>query len=150
MGKLRAAARFLQLRGLVGVSTPPRRRPGCAWATFSEGRAGFVRRDDTVTATRDSQLGLVHRVPPRDRRERLWGGWNRTMASAAPDSAVREYAVTLPQGRFTPTPWINVVANSSFGFLVSAEAVVTRGRSTFSRITPWPNDPVSDTPHQAL
>ena len=49
-------------------------------------------------------------------------------------------------------PWINVVANSAFGFLVSAEG----GGYTWSLnsqqnpLTPWPNDPVSDTPHEVL
>ena len=68
------------------------------------------------------------------------------------DSAAREYAITLADGRCTPMPWINVVANSSFGFLVSAEG----GGYTWSLnsqqnpLTPWPNDPVSDTPHEVL
>jgi cellobiose phosphorylase len=68
------------------------------------------------------------------------------------DSAAREYAITLADGRCTPMPWINVVANSSFGFLVSAEG----GGYTWSLnsqqnpLTPWPNDPVSDAPHEVL
>jgi len=68
------------------------------------------------------------------------------------DSAAREYAITLADGRCTPMPWINVVANSSFGFLVSAEG----GGYTWSinsqqnPITPWPNDPISDTPHEVM
>src|SRR4029077_14657041 len=32
-------------------------------------------------------------------------------------SGEREYAITLADGRCTPAPWINVVANESFGFL---------------------------------
>ena len=49
-------------------------------------------------------------------------------------------------------PWINVIANASFGFLVSAEG----GGYTWSLnsqqnpLTPWPNDPVSDAPHEVL
>jgi cellobiose phosphorylase len=68
------------------------------------------------------------------------------------DRAAREYAITLTDGKCTPTPWINVVANASFGFLVSAEG----GGYTWSinsqqnPLTPWPNDPVSDTPHEVL
>jgi len=68
------------------------------------------------------------------------------------DSGAREYAITLADGRCTPMPWINVVANASFGFLVSAEG----GGYTWSLnsqqnpLTPWPNDPVSDTPHEVL
>ncbi len=64
----------------------------------------------------------------------------------------REYAINLADGACTPAPWINVIANPSFGFLVSAEG----GGYTWSlnsqqnAITPWPNDPVSDAPHEVL
>ena len=68
------------------------------------------------------------------------------------DSAAREYAITEADGRCTPTPWINVVANSSFGFLVSAEGggYTWSVNSQQNPLTPWPNDPVSDTPHEVL
>ena len=68
------------------------------------------------------------------------------------DIAAREYAITLADGRCTPTPWINVVANASFGFLVSAEGggYTWSCNSQQNPITPWPNDPVSDTPHEVL
>jgi cyclic beta-1,2-glucan synthetase len=64
----------------------------------------------------------------------------------------RAYAITLDGDRCTPMPWINVIANADFGFLVSAEG----GGYTWSLnsqqnpLTPWPNDPVSDTPHEVL
>ncbi|MEO8187223.1 MAG: glycosyl transferase, partial [Burkholderiaceae bacterium] len=63
-----------------------------------------------------------------------------------------EYAITLDDGRCTPMPWINVVSNPSFGFIVSAEG----GGYTWSLnsqqnpLTPWPNDPVSDTPREII
>ena len=68
------------------------------------------------------------------------------------DSAAREYAVTLAGGRCTPMPWINIVANASFGFLVSAEGggYTWSVNSQQNPLTPWPNDPVSDTPHEVL
>ncbi len=64
----------------------------------------------------------------------------------------RTYAITLNGDRYTPAPWVNVIANPFFGFLVSAEG----GGYTWSLnsqqnpLTPWPNDPVSDTPHEVL
>ncbi|SFC25087.1 cyclic beta-1,2-glucan synthetase [Polaromonas sp. OV174] len=64
----------------------------------------------------------------------------------------RTYAITLTGDRCTPMPWVNVIANPCFGFLVSSEG----GGYTWSLnsqqnpLTPWPNDPVSDTPHEAL
>lgn len=64
------------------------------------------------------------------------------------DAGAREYVVVLDDGQWTPAPWINVIANPQFGFLVSADG----SGSTWSlnaqqnQITPWCNDPVSDTP----
>jgi cyclic beta-1,2-glucan synthetase len=64
----------------------------------------------------------------------------------------REYVVVLDEGQCTPAPWINVIANPSFGFLASADG----SGSTWSlnaqqnQLTPWSNDPVSDTPAEAI
>ncbi len=64
----------------------------------------------------------------------------------------REYRIDLESGACTPAPWINVVANPDFGFIVSAEG----GGYTWSRnsqqnpLTPWPNDPVTDAPSEIL
>ena len=64
----------------------------------------------------------------------------------------RSYRIELRHGATTPAPWINVVANPAFGFLVSAEG----GGYTWSLnsqqnpLTPWPNDAVSDAPHEVL
>jgi cyclic beta-1,2-glucan synthetase len=64
----------------------------------------------------------------------------------------REYVVMLDEGQWTPAPWINVIANSQFGFLVSADG----SGSTWSlnaqqnQLTPWSNDPVSDAPAEAI
>jgi len=68
------------------------------------------------------------------------------------DSAAREYVITLADGGCTPTPWINVVANPSFGFLVSAEGggYTWSVNSQQNPLTPWPNDPVSDAPHEIM
>lgn len=33
----------------------------------------------------------------------------------------REYVTVLTDGQTTPAPWINVIANPSFGFQVSAD-----------------------------
>jgi cyclic beta-1,2-glucan synthetase len=68
------------------------------------------------------------------------------------DAGAREYVVVLDDGQWTPAPWINVIANAQFGFLVSADG----SGSTWSlnaqqnQITPWSNDPVSDSPAEAL
>jgi cyclic beta-1,2-glucan synthetase len=64
----------------------------------------------------------------------------------------RSYAIMLDGDRCTPQPWINVIANPGFGFLVSAEGggYTWSANSQQNALTPWPNDPVSDTPHEVL
>ena len=64
----------------------------------------------------------------------------------------REYVIRARPGRATPAPWCNVLANPEFGCLVSESSL----GSTWSlnagenRLTPWRNDPVQDTPSEAL
>jgi cellobiose phosphorylase len=58
-----------------------------------------------------------------------------------------EYVITTRHGEVTPAPWVNVLANANFGCVIS--------ESGFSytwdinahefRLTPWNNDPVTDT-----
>ena len=64
----------------------------------------------------------------------------------------REYFVRVRPGTPTPAPWCNVLANPTFGCLVSESSL----GSTWSmnagenRLTPWRNDPVFDTPSETL
>ena len=64
----------------------------------------------------------------------------------------REYVTILDQGNFTPAPWINVIANPSFGFQVSADGAgfTWAQNSQQNRITPWSNDPTSDPSGEAI
>ncbi|MCK9537805.1 GH36-type glycosyl hydrolase domain-containing protein [Dokdonella sp.] len=64
----------------------------------------------------------------------------------------RAYRIALAQGRCTPMPWINVMANRDFGFFVSAEGggYSWSVNSQQNPLTPWPNDPVQDAPHDVL
>jgi cyclic beta-1,2-glucan synthetase len=64
----------------------------------------------------------------------------------------REYVITLEQGQWTPTPWINVIANPDFGFLVSETGLgyTWAGNSGENKLTPWRNDPVTDAPGEVL
>jgi len=59
-----------------------------------------------------------------------------------------EYVVTLGEGQSTPAPWINVIANASFGFQVSVEGAgyTWSVNSKENQITQWSNDPVGDRP----
>ena len=64
----------------------------------------------------------------------------------------REYVTVLGKGQWTPAPWINVVANPVFGFQVSesGSGFTWSVNSRENKLTPWANDPVSDTPGEAF
>jgi cyclic beta-1,2-glucan synthetase len=64
----------------------------------------------------------------------------------------REYVIALNGGVRTPAPWINVIANPSFGFQVSAEGAgfCWALNSQQNQVTPWSNDPVSNEPSEVL
>ncbi len=63
-----------------------------------------------------------------------------------------EYVITLQAGQMTPAPWINVLANPSFGTVVSecGSAYTWSENAHEFRLTPWSNDPVRDTTGEAL
>jgi cyclic beta-1,2-glucan synthetase len=64
----------------------------------------------------------------------------------------REYVIMLGPGQSTPTPWLNVIANASFGFQVSesGSGYTWSGNSHENQLTPWSNDPVSDPVSEAI
>ncbi len=64
----------------------------------------------------------------------------------------REYVTILGEGQWTPAPWINVIANPSFGFQVSVEGsgYTWSINSQQNQISPWSNDPVSDRPGEVF
>jgi cyclic beta-1,2-glucan synthetase len=64
----------------------------------------------------------------------------------------REYVTILGAGRSIPAPWINVIANPSFGFQVAVEGsgYTWSLGSRENQLTPWSNDPVTDRPGEVL
>ncbi len=63
-----------------------------------------------------------------------------------------EYVISPRPGQPTPAPWINVIANEKFGFLVSAEGAgfTWALNSQQNKITPWSNDPVTNESGDAI
>ncbi|HEY7771651.1 MAG TPA: glucoamylase family protein, partial [Marinagarivorans sp.] len=57
----------------------------------------------------------------------------------------KEYVTVLQGGKTTPLPWINVIANETFGFNVAAEGsgYTWSENSRENQLTAWSNDPVS-------
>jgi cyclic beta-1,2-glucan synthetase len=68
------------------------------------------------------------------------------------DAGGREYVTLLGEGQWTPAPWINVIANPSFGFQTSVEGAgyTWSINSRENQLTPWSNDPVGDRPGEAI
>ncbi len=64
----------------------------------------------------------------------------------------REYVITTAPGQLTPAPWVNVLANSSFGTVVSesGQACTWSENAHEFRLTPWGNDPVGDSGGEAF
>jgi len=64
----------------------------------------------------------------------------------------REYVTVLGKDQWTPAPWINVVSNPAFGFQVSepGSGSTWSENSRENKLTPWSNDPVSDTPGETF
>ncbi|MDR3437723.1 GH36-type glycosyl hydrolase domain-containing protein [Telmatospirillum sp.] len=62
------------------------------------------------------------------------------------------YMTILGPGQSTPAPWINVIANPSFGFQVATEGsgYTWAVNSRENQLTPWSNDPVTDRPGEAF
>ncbi|HUQ48910.1 MAG TPA: protein ndvB, partial [Gemmatimonadaceae bacterium] len=84
------------------------------------------------------------------------------MASRGPDllcfnglggfNAEGEYEIRLEGEQLPPTPWTNVIANPSAGFMSSESGfgVTWAVNSSFFRLTPWENDPVCDEPGECI
>ncbi|MDD0838772.1 glucoamylase family protein [Curvibacter sp. HBC61] len=68
----------------------------------------------------------------------------------APDG--REYVIRLGPTQVTPAPWVNVLANAHFGTVLSesGSAYTWFQNAHEFRLSPWGNDPVSDTGGEAL
>ena len=57
-----------------------------------------------------------------------------------------EYVISLTGKQTTPLPWLNVIANPHFGFMVSeaGSGYTWYKNSRENKLTPWSNDQVSD------
>jgi cyclic beta-1,2-glucan synthetase len=62
------------------------------------------------------------------------------------DKDGREYVTVLGEGLRTPEPWVNVVANPAFGFLVSesGSSFTWSLNSHENQLTPWSNEHLTD------
>ena len=63
-----------------------------------------------------------------------------------------EYAITLEAGQSLPMPWCNVIANDTFGCIVTERGGghTWRGNSREHKLTPWYDSPAEDTQGELL
>ena len=118
--------------GVLSAQISPRRSPE------SDNQGIRIRRLTRSKSTQESEL------PYRDLI--LFNG----MGGFTRDG--REYVITVSQDQMTPAPWVNVMANSEFGTVISESgAAYTWGENAHEfRLTPWQNDPVSDASGEAF
>ena len=64
----------------------------------------------------------------------------------------REYVIWMAPGLVCPAPWVNVLANSQFGTVISESGgAYTWGENAHEfRLTPWHNDPITDRTGEAF
>ena len=64
----------------------------------------------------------------------------------------REYKILTNTNAATPAPWVNVIANPEFGTVISesGSAYTWATNAHEYRLTPWANDPVSDSGGEAF
>jgi cyclic beta-1,2-glucan synthetase len=62
------------------------------------------------------------------------------------DKTGREYVIVLGEGMHTPEPWVNIIANPAFGFLVSesGSSFTWSQNSRENQLTPWSNEHLTD------
>ena len=105
-----------------------------------------VRDPGILAPARASRPGRYGEVPAPRERLQFFNGFGGFGEQA------REYVTTLDAGLRTPEPWINVIANPGFGFIVSESGAgfTWAANSHENQLTPWSNDHVVDTPGEAI
>ena len=98
----------------------------------------------TPTRTRHAEPPAVAALPRGDLL--FFNG----LGGFTPDG--REYVITTAPGQVTPAPWVNVLANPYFGTVLSESGLAytwSENAHEF-RLTPWTNDPMSDSSGEAF
>jgi cellobiose phosphorylase len=167
-----------QIMGLIaaGIETIPPDRPGSIFVRFADQMSNedriLLQTVARVTIS-DSQGSLAEQV---NRRSPLAPVIPRLLPTrthlAEPAATVvplrddlifpngvggftadgREYVITTTRGQTTPAPWVNVLANPKFGTVISESGSANTWAENAHefRLTPWNNDPVSDSSGEAF
>ena len=94
-----------------------------------------------------SREAATARIPIPPRHDLLFFNGN---GGFTPDG--KEYIITTTPDQMTPAPWVNVIANASFGTIVSESGTSNTWSENAHeyRLTPWQNDPISDSGGEAF
>ena len=117
--------------------------------SFKEQVEKKIRSELTVPAMRPSTRKVLRaELVPSPRQSEMnffngLGGFNKDGT---------EYVIMLDGKKPTPAPWVNVIANPTFGTVVSesGSAYTWLENSHEFRLTPWKNDPVTDSSGEAV
>ena len=102
-----------------------------------------------LSATRPNR---AEEGPEEDTTQALFDTLQLTNRYGGFTKDLNEYVIVLRPGRPTPAPWANVLANPDFGCVISeAGGAYTWSENSHEfRLTPWNNDPISDTSGEAI
>ncbi len=97
----------------------------------------------------DDPHGTAPTELPKDPPERDLA-FDNGLGGFTPDG--REYVIRHTREHMTPSPWVNVLANPSFGTLISESGSANTWSENAQqfRLTPWSNDPVGDANTEAF
>lgn len=97
-----------------------------------------------LVASHSPRYPKMHAMPPQNLR--LFNG----LGGFSEDG--NEYVISRTPGQVTPAPWANVIANPYFGTVISenGQSYTWNENAHSFRLTPWHNDPVSDTSGEAF
>jgi len=80
------------------------------------------------------------RIPPMPKDIMFFNGLGGFLKNG------KEYWIRLYENQNTPMPWVNIIANQQYGFLVTerGSGYTWAYNSRENKITPWSNDPIID------
>jgi len=113
------------------------------------------RKENTEEKTQDQLIQIDHVVVSEfhdEAQDRTIGQLQFENGYGGFSEDGKEYVIHLQEGMNTPLPWINVIANSKFGFQVSevGAGYTWSLNSREYKLTPWSNDPILDPAGEAL
>ncbi|MEQ1576269.1 MAG: glucoamylase family protein, partial [Hyphomicrobium sp.] len=128
--------------------------PAAARAVFHARRGALAEQIDRLGSRALLPAGLARRPAPLEVSTAPNGSGDLEFFNGFGGFSAegREYIVTLDGGHTTPAPWINVIANPSFGFHVAADGggYTWCTNSRERQLTPWSNDPVINRPGEVF